>query len=277
MSLVPRWESGLAWGGVEFGGDVDAHHWWTNNSTVLVHLGSIHSGTRRENLCPDVYHSALSFETVTEKLQKTLGYDGYPPGENEAQDWNRIGGPADPVRFINNYPSKQCGHPSGSPPDELYTYSGSAYLSASQLPTVEIRVYAFNTGNANYAARFDEWCPPIPGYTTYACALPEPYYYNMTSANPLCSLCIPHHDAYWAWIAIRDSSLTYTDAWRRQILNHEVGHVLGLSDCDGCGPNSIMHTTTGASWPVDIDRDVDPDYVIKSVDNVARTATDVGD
>lgn len=99
----------------------------------------------------------------------------------------------------------------------------TAYDSATRA-TIEIEVH--------YAANWNHICGGDWGY--YNCVVRDKPVWNSTYG---------HYDSQWAYVYLVFSSGGQLNDRGRAFINHEFGHVFGLTDAGDCSPPSLMHST----------------------------------
>jgi hypothetical protein len=110
----------------------------------------------------------------------------------------------------------------------------SSYPQATR-NTIEIEVH--------YGWNWNNICGGATGY--YNCVVHD---------NPVWNSAHGHYDSKWAYVYLVFSSGGRLDNVGRGFINHEFGHVFGLTDDNGnCNPASLMHSTvvgySCGNWP----------------------------
>lgn len=76
------------------------------------------------------------------------------------------------------------------------------------------------------------------------CGGPTGYYNCVVHDNPVWNAGHGHYDSQWTYVYLVFSSGGRLDNVGRAFINHEFGHVFGLTDDNGaCNPPSLMHST----------------------------------
>ena len=86
------------------------------------------------------------------------------------------------------------------------------------------------------------------------CGGPVGYYNCVKHDNAVWNADHGHYDSKWAYVYLVFSSGGRLDNTGRAFINHEFGHVFGLTDDNGvCNPPSLMHSTivdySCGNWP----------------------------
>lgn len=90
--------------------------------------------------------------------------------------------------------------------------------------------------------------------TSDKCGGPYAYYNCVVHDNPVWNATHNHWDSKWAYVYLVFSSGGRQDNTGRAFINHEFGHVFGLTDDNGvCSPASLMHSSivgySCGNWP----------------------------
>lgn len=217
-----------------------ADHPYYNSSNRLVrqwHLPRIHSTTNDENACADDYTSSSTVDDnyVRSRIINTLKYD------STSADWHQ-----------------------GTGDDHLYFTMSSIpcrNLSSTDLEAKELWYRVYDDSQADNA------CYNLGQGSYQNCADPSGAVTNCTGPNP-CHTDYYHYTIVHSYTVIYDNDGTQDS--RRRIVNHEVGHALGLGDpkdIDGdgnkepCIDNSVMHlrdycpSNSARIWPSADDKD----------------------